>query len=69
MDPDKPPPTNLREVADAVHAYGKVLDTGCHPLDLQDQRDAGAALKVLASWLHGMAAALEPTIIVEAAHR
>lgn len=56
VDPDKPPPKTMREVADAIHAYGKVLDTGCHPLELQDQRDIGAGLKYLASWLHGMAA-------------
>ena len=56
LDPDKPPPKTVREVADTIHEMGKVLDTGCHPLELQDQRDIGRCLKYLAGWLHGLAA-------------
>jgi hypothetical protein len=60
LDPDKPPPRTLREVADNVHDLGKALDSPCHPFELQDQRDIGATLKYLAGWLHGMAAKAAP---------
>lgn len=59
LDPDKPPPKNLRQVADGIHSLGKALDSGCHAFELQDQRDMGVMLKYLASWLHGFAAERE----------
>jgi hypothetical protein len=55
LDPDRSPPATLRAFADAIHDVGKVLDSPCQPLELQDQRDIGQVLKYLAGWLHGFA--------------
>jgi hypothetical protein len=59
LDPDGSTPKSLRQVADGIHALGKVLDTGCQPLELLHQRDIGVMLKYFASWLHGFAAERE----------
>jgi len=50
----------LRDVADEIHAIGKVLDSGCHPLTLEQEREFGRQLKYLVSYLHAFARATEP---------
>jgi hypothetical protein len=45
----------LRDVADEIHAIGKVLDSGCHPLTLEQEREFGRQLKQLVPYLHAFA--------------